>query len=110
MPKGKETPRLMKDGLGPAALDRLGNALSVAWPEFDMPGFARAARSGLDGLELKDRVRRIIRVMDDFLPEDYPRALRIVERAGGCFPAASHRSSATRTSSSDLRVPRWQDS
>ncbi len=76
----------MKDGLDEPALDRLVEAMILSWPAFDGPRFKREALSGLDDLELKDRVRHIIAVLNRFLPEDYPSALKIVVRAGGHFP------------------------
>jgi len=77
----------MKDGLDEPALNRLVEAVTVAWPAFDGPGFKREALPGLDDLELKDRVRHLIAVLNRFLPEDFPKALNIVVRAGGHFPA-----------------------
>ena len=77
----------MKDGLDEPALNRLVEAMTVSWPAFDGSGFKREALAGLDDLELKDRVRHIIAVLNNFLPEDFPKALKIVVRAGGNFPA-----------------------
>ncbi|MEN8007882.1 MAG: DNA alkylation repair protein [Candidatus Krumholzibacteriota bacterium] len=77
----------MKDGLDGQALERLAGSVEAAWPAFDAGGFLKKANSGLEKLELKDRVRHIIAVMDLFLPDDYPRALEIVVRAGEKFPA-----------------------
>jgi 3-methyladenine DNA glycosylase AlkC len=76
----------MKDGLGGAALERLSLAVEQAWPEFDRMGFEKEARTGLDQLELKGRVRHIIAALALFLPEDFPRALTIVTMAAGHFP------------------------
>ncbi len=87
MPESQETRRLMKDGLNGPALKRLADAVSQAWPEFDDAGFLKAALDGLDDLELKDRVRHVIAVLNRFLPDAYLQALKIVVRAGGLFPA-----------------------
>ena len=86
MSEPKETRRLMKDGLNGPALERLADAVSQAWPRFDDSGFLKVALDGLDDLELKDRVRHVIAVLNRFLPVAYPRALKIVVRAGGRFP------------------------
>jgi 3-methyladenine DNA glycosylase AlkC len=77
----------MKDGLDERAVRRLAAAVGAAWSGFDRPGFLKEAASGLSGLELKERLRHIIRKMHAHLPEDYPRALKIVVRAGRRFPA-----------------------
>ncbi len=86
MPEAKEPRRLMKDGLNGLALERMAAAVFQAWPDFDTAGFLKAAREGLDDLELKDRVRHVIAVLNRFLPDTYPKALKIVVRAGGFFP------------------------
>lgn len=86
MSETKQKNPLMKDGLGAPAVKRLGQALTEAWPEFDSRGFRREALKGLTDLELKERVNHLIRVMDGFLPAEYPKALRVVERAGNKFP------------------------
>jgi len=86
LPEAKENRRLMKDGLDEAALNRLVEAMIVSWPAFDGPRFKRAALTGLDDLELKDRVRHIIAVLNRFLPGSFPKALKIVVAAGSHFP------------------------
>ena len=87
MAESKETRRLMKDGLNGPALERLAAAVKHAWPGFNNAEFLKAALEGLDDLELKDRVRHIIVVLNRFLPDGYPAALKIVIRAGGLFPS-----------------------
>jgi len=77
---------LMKEGLNAHALTRLAEAVAGAWPGFDKAGFLEEANSGLDDLELKDRVLHIIAVMNGHLPSDYPQALETVIRAGERFP------------------------
>jgi 3-methyladenine DNA glycosylase AlkC len=89
MSESKQKNLLMKDGLGEEALKRLTRALAEAWPDFDTRGFTREARKGLGDMELKERVNHIISVMDGFLPGDYKRALKVVEKAGRCMPAGN---------------------
>ncbi len=86
MAESKETRRLMKDGLNGPALERLAAAVKHAWPGFNNADFLKAALAGLDDLELKDRVRHIIVVLNRFLPDAYPAALKIVVRAGSRWP------------------------
>ncbi len=79
--------RLMKDGLDKEAVTRLRTALCVADAKFDGAAFQRRAMRGLSSLELKDRVRHLIKAMSAGLPHDYPRALQVVLAAGENFPA-----------------------
>ena len=79
---------LMKDGLGPVAVDRLAGALAAGDPDFPVARFRRAALKGLDALELKERVNHLIAVMDAHLPGSYAAALAVVKKAGRHFPAA----------------------
>jgi 3-methyladenine DNA glycosylase AlkC len=87
MPEAKNNRPLMKDGLGEPALNRLASAVGRAWPEFDKVGFVKEANTGLNDLELKDRVRHVIAILNRYLPESFPRALRVVVRAADRFPA-----------------------
>jgi 3-methyladenine DNA glycosylase AlkC len=82
---GKSRP-LMKDGLGPAAVDRLATALAAADPGFPAAAFRRRGRRGLDGLELKERVHHLVAVLEAHLPAAYPAALKVVQRAARRFP------------------------
>lgn len=54
---------LMKDGLGRAAIARIGNSLAQVIPQFDARAFEADARRGLDQLELKARVHHLIDVL-----------------------------------------------
>lgn len=68
----------MKDGLGAAAVDRIANALAKTTPRFPKARFIAASMDGLEGLELKDRVRHLIGVMNAFLPADFENAAPIL--------------------------------
>ncbi len=54
---------LMKDGLGPAAIKRIGNSLAQVVPQFNARAFQKEAERGLDTLELKERVHHLIAVL-----------------------------------------------
>ncbi len=66
-----EKQRLMKDGLGAAAIMRLAEALEQTVPGFPKKPFITAALNGLEALELKERVRHIIAVLHRYLPSDF---------------------------------------
>ncbi len=63
--------RLMKDGLNAAAITRIAESLSLTVPGFQTAQFITQADSGIDTLELKDRVRHIIAVLNEYLPADF---------------------------------------
>lgn len=64
---------LMKDGLGQEAISRISSVLSAVHEEFPKATFEAQAMKGLAPLELKERVRHLIRVLHDCLPQPYSR-------------------------------------
>ena len=64
-------PELMKDGLGREAVDRIAASLDKTIPGFSSDAFTRQAMAGLSDLELKDRVRHLVSVLNTFLPDDF---------------------------------------
>lgn len=54
---------LMKDGLGDAAVKRIGNSLAQIIPHFNAQAFHQDAMHGLEPLELKARVKHLIVVL-----------------------------------------------
>lgn len=56
----------------------LAGGLAAAWAAFPRDRFTARALDGLDGLELKDRVRHVAAAMHDALPLPYPQAAEIV--------------------------------
>lgn len=61
----------MKDGLGAKAVQRMAESLKRTVPGFPKPQFIAEAMDGIEELELKDRVRYLIRVLNTYLPEDF---------------------------------------
>ena len=53
------TPALLKDILGPQALDTIAGAGAAASPHFDRPAFLSSASQGLDALSIMERVRQL---------------------------------------------------
>lgn len=76
-----------KEGLGPAAIDRIAAQLLRVEPGFDARAFARDAKRGIDALELKQRVRHVIAALARHLPKEIPRALEILCKAGAAWDA-----------------------
>ena len=69
-----------KNGINPAALERIASALTTAWPAFPRARFLRAAREGLDTLELKQRVHHVIEALRATLPADFREQAAILGR------------------------------
>ncbi len=69
---------LMKNGLGPAAIERISNALSktiTLSQSFDRAAFIQQATSPLETLELKERVLHVIETLHQFLPRKFEQAV-----------------------------------
>ena len=77
--------RLMKDGLGPDAVERVAQGLSAAEPGFPIDQFRRMALAGLEKLELKERVHHLIAVMAECLPDDFERCARVLANIPDVF-------------------------
>lgn len=73
-----ETPALLKDILGPQALETIGDAGMAASRHFDRAAFLSAASDGLDVLSIMERVRHIADALHAALPGDYAAALDVV--------------------------------
>jgi len=73
-----DTSPLLKDILGPRALETIGDAGAAASPRFDRAAFVSAASDGLDALSIMERVRHIAGALHGALPGGYPEALTII--------------------------------
>ncbi|MBN2683899.1 MAG: hypothetical protein JXR40_01345, partial [Pontiellaceae bacterium] len=80
---GMSTQRLMKDGLGSEAVERMAESLKRTVPGFPKKQFIANAMDGIEELELKDRVRYLIRVLNAYLPEDFEETGDILIRLKG---------------------------
>ena len=73
-------PRLMKDRLGAEAVERIAASLAKASPGFPRQAFIDDALNGLQALELKERVRHIIDVLNRHLPAGFEEAAVILSK------------------------------
>lgn len=64
-----------KNLLNPEAIGRLATALERARPGWDAAAFTATATAGLDGLELKDRVRHVAAALHQHLDPDFASAV-----------------------------------
>ena len=71
-------PAAMKDGLGAEAVGRIAGSLARTIPGFPESDFIKAAMDGILDLELKDRVRHLVRVLHGYLPGDFPATANIL--------------------------------
>ncbi len=78
----------MKDGLGKAAVERIAESLSRAAPGFPTQRFKADTLQGLESLALKQRVRHIIGVLYDCLPNDFNETADILTGAKQSWIAA----------------------
>ncbi|MCC5796483.1 MAG: DNA alkylation repair protein [Methylophaga sp.] len=68
----------MKQHLNEQAVRQLAGCLATAWPVFDTAAFIKCASSGLEQLELKQRVEHIADQLMNHLPGDFTRTAGIV--------------------------------
>ena len=66
-----ETPALLKNILGPRALETIADAGAAASPRFDRATFLNVASDGLDALSIMERVRHIADALHPALAGDY---------------------------------------
>jgi len=83
---------MVDKAMDPASLKTYFDAEYVAWlatklhetdAAFEQSAFSRAACDGLDDLELKARVEQISQAIGRFLPDDFARAVGIVQQSMG---------------------------
>ncbi len=77
----------MKEGLNPAAIERMATSLRPVFPEMDTSRFLEDACNGLDQLELKERVDHLIRVLAQHLPQDFATAAAGLAELPHCWQA-----------------------
>ncbi|NUP02565.1 MAG: DNA alkylation repair protein [Nonomuraea sp.] len=68
----------LKNMINASSVAVLAGGLAEVWPAFPRARFTGRALSGLDPLELKDRVRHVATAIHEALPSPYPRAAELV--------------------------------
>ncbi|MFC4014842.1 DNA alkylation repair protein [Nonomuraea purpurea] len=71
----------LKNMINTRSVSVLADGLAAAWAPFPRARFTARALAGLDGLELKERVRHVSAVLHDALPLPYPQAAEIVRES-----------------------------
>lgn len=71
-------PEPLKHFFSPALIQRLGEDLARAYPEFPQKKFVQISRTGLEEKELLDRGRHLAESLGACLPPAYPQALQIL--------------------------------
>jgi len=79
-----------KNRIGPDAVERIATLIPGDW---DREGFRGRSLSGLEDLELKDRVGQLADALHAALPDDYPTALSQI--LAGVGPAPGHTDALT---------------
>ena len=70
--------KLMKDALGEAAILRIQKAFKKSYPQFYELGFHQSAMNGIESLELKERVNKLIFDLHEFLPKDFRKTAEVL--------------------------------
>ncbi|SDJ05799.1 DNA alkylation repair protein [Nonomuraea jiangxiensis] len=71
----------LKELINTESVGRLAGGLAAAWAPFAREEFVRAALAGLDGLELKERVRHVAGALAAALPVPFPQAAGLLREA-----------------------------
>lgn len=71
---------LLKDSIGPKAVQHIAKCLKEIHPNFDTVGFTQTANTDLAQLELKARVHHIIKALHDYLPGNFEQAAQILNQ------------------------------
>lgn len=82
-----EKPRLWKNYIDRASLQRLGAVMAGVYPAFKTEAFTKSLIADkFDQLELKARIALIARRLHDYLPKDYTRAAKVIIKAAPNLP------------------------
>ncbi|MEO3782647.1 DNA alkylation repair protein [Actinocorallia sp. B10E7] len=73
----------LKERVNEESVGALADGVAAAWAPFERDAFVREALSGLDGLELKARVRRVAEALDGRLPLPFPEAAAVLRESAG---------------------------
>ncbi|MDE2750329.1 MAG: DNA alkylation repair protein [Chloroflexota bacterium] len=80
---------LLKDMIDRQLAVQIADRIAIVHPAFEHAGFVTAVTAELDSLELKQRFNWIADKLREYLPDDYPTALKILlqilDDAGGRF-------------------------
>ncbi len=75
----EDKPKLWKDHVNRASLERFSQAIASVYPKFDSSGFVSACIGDeFDKLELKARLASLGRRLKDFLPDNYAKSVDIL--------------------------------
>lgn len=71
----------LKEMINAESVGTLADGVKAVWGPFPREDFVRAAVDGLDGLELKDRVRRVCLALRESLPLPFPEAAAVLRES-----------------------------
>ncbi len=73
----------LKEIINPKMIARIAADLKTAWPDFDAKNFEKRVTAALDPLSFGERAHWVTEQMADFLPADYPSAIKILLQSFG---------------------------
>jgi len=72
---------LIRDLINPQSILEIAERIVNSYPEFDGDNFFKEINKKLPSLEYKQRVDFVADKLDEFLPKDYPTAIRIINKS-----------------------------
>ena len=73
----------LKEKINEVSVGTLADGVAAVWAPFEREAFVKEAVAGLDGLELKARVRRVSEALDGRLPLPFPEAAAVLRESAG---------------------------
>lgn len=77
---------LVRDAFNERVVKKLASDLKKTWKGFDNSGFVKDVLSGFSNLGLTERMQRISACLVDYLPDDFPKAVKILLDSLGPLP------------------------
>ncbi len=77
---------LLKDRLAADAIQRIADVLAAIQPNFARDDFIQQAHTGLEQLELKQRVHHLIAILSLHLSDDFPQAAHVLQQVPTHWP------------------------
>ena len=77
---------LLKDRLAADAIERIADVLAAIQPNFAHDDFIQQAHTGLQQLELKQRVHHLIATLSLHLSDDFPQAAHVLQQVPAYWP------------------------
>jgi 3-methyladenine DNA glycosylase AlkC len=78
---------LVRDAFNERVVKKLASDIKKTWKKLDSTGFVSDVLSGFNDLGLTERMQRITTCLAEYLPDDFPKAVKILLDSLGPIPA-----------------------